>query len=259
MSSKRRCSGAALAAVLLSPLFFTAGLGVDINWTSGGSETLVLKTFTSPLRYSSAPKSFRRSGQMSVERRPTRLFPIRPSLAHGPLWKEQSGLEEPLRCSALSQEKQRESSESRARDSVTEETLPQTLQSSSQRSVMGRWSTRLALLMLLIGQISAETSSSSNACQDQNALHDRMDAVEKVTSLNQLSIISGWRTLFRSWRLSWLFCWTLLRPLSGAPCWTNPSSTYWTSRRQQTHENIMIIRGLNMIQTFLHTTITGQS
>ncbi|KAK2896205.1 hypothetical protein Q8A67_010693 [Cirrhinus molitorella] len=72
-----------------------------------------------------------------------------------------------------------ESSESTARDSVTEETLPQTLQSSSQRSVMGRWSTRVALLMLLIGQISAETSSSSNACQDQNALHDRMDAVEK--------------------------------------------------------------------------------
>ncbi|KAL1263731.1 hypothetical protein QQF64_006470, partial [Cirrhinus molitorella] len=70
-----------------------------------------------------------------------------------------------------------ESSESRARDSVT--ALPQTLQSSSQRSVMGRWSTRVALLMLLIGQISAETSSSSNACQDQNALHDRMDAVEK--------------------------------------------------------------------------------
>ncbi|KAF4106191.1 hypothetical protein G5714_013853 [Onychostoma macrolepis] len=69
----------------------------------------------------------------------------------------------------------KECSESRARDSVTEETL----QSSSQRSVMGRWSTPVALLMLLIGQICAETSSSSNACQDQNALHDRMDGVEK--------------------------------------------------------------------------------
>jgi len=107
MSSKRRCSGGAVAAVLLSLLFFTAGLGVDINWTSGGSETLVSNTFTSPLRYSSAPKSFRRSGQMSVERRPRRPFPMCPSLAHGPLWKEQSGLEDPLRCSALSEEKQR--------------------------------------------------------------------------------------------------------------------------------------------------------
>lgn len=44
---------------------------------------------------------------------------------------------------------------------------------------MGRWSTPVALLTLLIGHICAETSSSSNTCQNQNALHDRMDAVEK--------------------------------------------------------------------------------
>ncbi|KAK7149093.1 hypothetical protein R3I93_013182 [Phoxinus phoxinus] len=44
---------------------------------------------------------------------------------------------------------------------------------------MGRWSTRVALLTLLIGQILAGPESSSNACQDQKALHKRMDGVEE--------------------------------------------------------------------------------
>ncbi|KAK9964860.1 hypothetical protein ABG768_005994 [Culter alburnus] len=95
-----------------------------------------------------------------------------------------------------------ETSESRARDSVTE--AGETLQCEREillfillvshvpsvfvtdvtslfcRSVMP-WSTRVALLMLLIGQISTgpETSSSSNPCQGQKALHERMDSVEK--------------------------------------------------------------------------------
>lgn len=49
-----------------------------------------------------------------------------------------------------------------------------------RRDVMARWSTRVALLTLLIGHILAgPETSSSNACQDHKALHERMDGVEE--------------------------------------------------------------------------------
>ncbi|XP_039504831.1 uncharacterized protein LOC120460883 isoform X2 [Pimephales promelas] len=49
-----------------------------------------------------------------------------------------------------------------------------------RRDAMGRCSTRVALLALLIGQILAGPgTSSSHTCQDQKALHERMDGVEE--------------------------------------------------------------------------------
>lgn len=82
MSSKPRYSAGGLGAGLKSLLFWIAGLGGTISCISSASITLVLKGFTSPFKYSSAPKSRRRSGQMRVGRRVRTPLLMMPSFWH---------------------------------------------------------------------------------------------------------------------------------------------------------------------------------
>lgn len=68
MSSKPRYSAGGLDAGLYSLLLLIEGFGGAISGISGTSTTLILKCLTSPFKYSSAPKSLRRSGQIRVGR-----------------------------------------------------------------------------------------------------------------------------------------------------------------------------------------------
>lgn len=88
MSSKPRYSAGGLGAGLFSLLLLMESLGGAISCTSGASITLVLKALTSPFKYSSAPKSRRRSGQMRVGLRERSPLLMMVSFWHRPSWDE---------------------------------------------------------------------------------------------------------------------------------------------------------------------------